>query len=227
MEKYPRTFHLPWSPGATSDDKMLSPEEVSNFIGKRIIITEKLDGQNSCLTHNGVYARSHTDFTHNPWDSYLWDLQKIVKDLISEDEKVFGESLYAIHSIEYNKLTSYFHIFNICNNERWYSWKEIDEFSEILVINNWDLEFQTVPPLFDGVMNLVDELKSFIDNTMKLPSKYGDTKEGVVIRNHDSFPIDEFRFNVCKYVRANHVQTDQHWSRNWRKAKLVLDSPLH
>ena len=24
--KYPRTYHLPWSPGATSDDKKLSPD---------------------------------------------------------------------------------------------------------------------------------------------------------------------------------------------------------
>jgi len=36
--KYPRTFHLPWSEGATSDDKTL--DNVDHFEGKRVIITE-------------------------------------------------------------------------------------------------------------------------------------------------------------------------------------------
>lgn len=43
---------------------------------------------------------------------------------------------------------------------------------------------------------------------------------GVVIRNADSFPIDDFQKNVVKYVRENHVQTDSHWRRNWTKAKI-------
>lgn len=49
----------------------------------------------------------------------------------------------------------------------------------------------------------------------------GDTIEGVVIRNAGSYPIDEFSHNVVKYVRKNHVQTDQFWAKNWRKAKIT------
>jgi hypothetical protein len=37
--KYPRTYHSPWSPGATSDDRILPNME--NFIGRRVIVTEK------------------------------------------------------------------------------------------------------------------------------------------------------------------------------------------
>lgn len=46
-------------------------------------------------------------------------------------------------------------------------------------------------------------------------------REGIVMRITDSFPIIEFPRCVCKYVRANHVQTDEHWTKNWKKAKLV------
>lgn len=40
--KYPRTPHLPWSEGMTSDDKMLKTTNI--FVGNRVIVTEKLDG---------------------------------------------------------------------------------------------------------------------------------------------------------------------------------------
>ena len=42
--KYPRTYHLPWSPGTTSDDRKLSGDWFENYKGKEIVITEKLDG---------------------------------------------------------------------------------------------------------------------------------------------------------------------------------------
>jgi hypothetical protein len=42
--KYGRTWHLPWSPGAHDDDKTLN--DASQFYGKRVIITKKMDGEN-------------------------------------------------------------------------------------------------------------------------------------------------------------------------------------
>ena len=37
--------------------------------------------------------------------------------------------------------------------------------------------------------------------------------EGIVVRNADSFTLNEFPHNIAKYVRSNHVQTDEHWSQ--------------
>lgn len=54
-----------------------------------------------------------------------------------------------------------------------------------------------------------------------IPVMYGDTKEGVVMRIADEFSVDEFPKYVCKYVRANHVQTDKHWTKHWKKAQLI------
>ena len=91
----------------------------------------------------------------------------------------------------------------------------------MFIYHNWSLEGQLVPMLYRGKLSSEDELKSIIDKLMKEPSTYGDTKEGVVVRVSSGFPINEFKNHVCKYVRANHVQTDEHWTRNWRKAELV------
>ena len=35
--KYPRTYHLPYSPGTTSDDRISPEEDVQNIIGKKVI----------------------------------------------------------------------------------------------------------------------------------------------------------------------------------------------
>ena len=43
--KYPRSYHLPFSPGATSDDKKWTNEQaIAYTTGKDLVVTEKLDG---------------------------------------------------------------------------------------------------------------------------------------------------------------------------------------
>lgn len=54
--KYPRTWHLPWSQGKTKDDKTLANCE--HFQGKRVIVTEKMDGENCTIYKNYIHARS-------------------------------------------------------------------------------------------------------------------------------------------------------------------------
>ena len=219
--KYPRTYHVPFSPGATSDDKRLSEEDfIKHFTYKRLIFSEKLDGENCAITHFDCYARSHGAPTRSPWSINLWGNDGLlwrIKDSIGEDETIYGENLYGEHSIHYNKLTSYFHLFAANNNKEWYSWDDVELMGRILGI-------PTVPVLGSGYITSVDELKGIIDEYMKQPSAYGDTKEGVVIRVMDAFSVEEpFYHNVCKYVRANHVQTDEHWTKHWKKAELYAN----
>lgn len=54
--KYPRTFHLPWSRSKTDDDRIL--RDTSHFVGKEIVVTEKLDGENTSLYRDYMHARS-------------------------------------------------------------------------------------------------------------------------------------------------------------------------
>lgn len=217
--KYPRTYHVPFSPGATKDDKKLKDGWFEYYRGKQIILTEKLDGENSCLCQKGVFARSHATETRSPWSINLWGNDGLywkVKGVIDDDLYIFGENLYGEHSIHYNKLKDYFHIF-ACYNEtrdKWWSWDDVRFVSKVM-------EVPTVPVLWRGIAETEDQIEEIIYQVMNMPSAYGDTKEGVVMRLVDGFSGDDFPNYVCKYVRANHVQTDEHWTRNWKKAELI------
>lgn len=224
--KYPRTYHLPFSPGATSDDKKI-PWDFDwfgqMFAGKEVVISEKLDGENSCFTHFDVYSRSHGAPTRSPWSRNLWANDGLlwkIKDFIAEDEQVFGENLFGIHSIEYDKLPAYFFIFAIKNDDRWYSWDEIEEYAKMI-------DVPTVPVIFRGILKDAQQLENICNQVISNPSHFGKTAEGCVIRIADSFPVyDEGQFafpqNVAKFVRPNHVQTDTHWTNNWKKANLII-----
>ena len=217
--KYPRTYHVPFSPGATKDDKKLKDGWFEYYRGKEIVLTEKLDGENSCLCQRGVFARSHSAETRSPWSINLWGddgLYWKVKGFIDDDLLVFGENLYGEHSIHYSKLKDYFHVF-ACYNEttdKWWSWDDVKFVSKVLGVPH-------VPTLWRGKAESEDQIKELIFQTMNMPSAYGDTKEGIVMRLTDEFDGDEFPNYVCKYVRPNHVQTDEHWTRNWKKAELI------
>ena len=55
-QKYGRTFHLPQSPGATSDDKVM--DSIAALESGTLIITEKMDGENTTIHAGGCHARS-------------------------------------------------------------------------------------------------------------------------------------------------------------------------
>ena len=211
--KYHKTFHFPFSPGVFSDDKVA--KDCSNLIGKRIVITEKLDGENCGHNNLGVYARSHTEFTISPWATEVRQInQRIRYDLI-EGMFVFGENMEGIHSIEYTNLKSYFYTFGIREGDTWYSWKDVEEISFLL-------ELPTVPVLFDGICETFEELKYKVESLVKGRSTLDGEMEGVVARVYDSFKDEDFEKSVIKWVRKNHVTTSSHWNKSWKKAKLNL-----
>ncbi len=208
--KYPRTFHLPWSPGGTSDDKRLTREEIATqFLvpGAEYVITEKMDGSNLALTRTAVYARSHSGAPgHRSFDGAK-SLHAQVGHLIDLGTTVFGEWLYAKHSIEYTNLPSYFLLFGVRDDrtQSWLSWEDCEFMAEFLGV-------PTVPVLWRGTsLRNVDDLESM---TMWLYAKAGACgaeREGVVVRHTAAFWDPEFRIRVAKLVRRDHVQTDTHW----------------
>ena len=109
-EKYGRTFHYPFSPGTTSDDRINHTywEDIQQI--ETLIHTEKLDGENNCLSRYGVFARSHAAPTTSPWTRELRERWELMKNDLGDIE-IFGENLYAIHSIEYRKLETHFYVF--------------------------------------------------------------------------------------------------------------------
>lgn len=203
--KYNRTYHLPWSPGATNDDKIA--KDIGSLLNTKIVITEKIDGSNVSLENNNCYARTHSAApSHLSFDNFK-AMHANIKHLIPENIQIFGEWCYALHSIPYDKLPAYFLLFNIrdlSHEGYWYSWSELEEWAKKLGV-------YTVPLLFKGIIKNEAELREIIQSLTKQPSELGTIREGVVIRVEDTFLDKNFSKNVMKWVRKNHVQTSTHW----------------
>lgn len=66
--KYPRTFHLPYSLTLTDDDKRLESDGHFKLFDE-VVVTEKMDGENTTVYQDGrIHARSLDGDSH-PWQS--------------------------------------------------------------------------------------------------------------------------------------------------------------
>ena len=194
--KYPRTYHLPWSPGATSDDKIQN--DLSSFEGKNIILSEKMDGENTTMETVKYHARSEDSNNHpsRNWCKGLWGS---IKHEIPADWRICGENLYAKHSIFYDKLPSYFMMFSVWNeNNTCLSWDETIEYSQLLGL-------EPVPVLFRGKFD-ENMIRNF-HKTLDL-----EKQEGFVMRLSEPFEHEDFSTSVVKWVREKHVTTSEHWT---------------
>lgn len=219
--KYGRTFHYPFSPGTTSEDRINHAywEDATKI--NSIVHTEKLDGENTCLNQYGVFARSHVAPTRHPWASYLKGRWESIKNDLG-DLEIFGENIYAIHSIEYTNIEFHFYVFGVRYLDTWLSWEEVKFYAGML-------DFPTVPELKHvdieaqkdyeaDVLSIVKQESVF--KSIDIHNREACSMEGIVSRNIESYPVDQFKHNVFKYVRKDHVKTDEHWTRNWKRAPL-------
>ncbi len=193
--KYPRTPHLSFSPGVGGDDIKLDSNII--FANSQVVVTEKLDGENTTLYPDYIHARS-LDSRHHPSRAWVKALQASISNDIPNGWRICGENLYAKHSIAYDNLTSYFYVFSIWNQDNYcLSWSETQEWSEILGL-------ELPPVLYEGLWNK-NKIKNIAEN-LDL-----DKQEGFVVRNVEQFHNDNFKSNIAKWVRSNHVQTNEHW----------------
>lgn len=203
--KYPRSSHLPWSLGATDDDKTLA--STTHFEGEEVVVTEKCDGENTTIYGDGYcHARSLDSRTH---ESQTW-VRRLASTLIGnlpEGWRVCGENLYAQHSLGYDRLSSFFYVFAIYDeSNRCLSWDETVEWATLLGL-------ETVPVLYRGVW---DETAVKACYTGK--SALGNEGEGYVVRVTRAFSYEDFSRSLAKFVRANHVVEG---SAHWRSKSIV------
>lgn len=202
MKKYGRTFHLPISPGATSDDKIMS--SLDGLMVDDLVVTEKMDGENTTIHAGGSHARS-ADSRYHPSRDWLKAFAAGISPRLAENERIVGENLYARHSVGYDALPSYFLGFAWIVGDDVQSWERTEaRFGE--------LGIQPVPTLYRGPYRptLFDDLAQALDLTRQ---------EGFVVRIAGSFPEPDIPIRVGKYVRAGHVQSETHWM----KAELVAN----
>lgn len=193
--KYPRTNHLPWSPGVNDDDRVL--QDVSAFVGKRVIGTKKVDGENTTMYTDHIHARSidSRGGADRAWVKTFWS--RIAHD-IPQDWRICGENLWAEHSIHYTDLPSFFLGFSVWNEMNvCLSWEDTLQYFDLLGIT-------PVPVIYDGIWDekKIRELEKSLN---------WETDEGYVLRLADSFTYREFKDSIAKFVRKGHVQTTKHW----------------
>jgi hypothetical protein len=193
--KYPRSFHLPWSESRTDDDRTL--ENCNHFIGKQVIATLKLDGENTSFYSDGYLHARSIDAESHFTQSWVRNLAAEVGYNLPEGWRVCGENLFAKHSIKYNDLATYFYTFSIWNDKNiCLSWDDTDTWASML-------DLQLVPVFYRGIFD-EKEIKAKFE-------PFRNKHEGYVLRLVDSFHYSQFKYSLAKFVRKNHVQTSNHW----------------
>ncbi|MFF2744249.1 RNA ligase family protein [Kitasatospora sp. NPDC058048] len=215
---YPRTPHLPWSPGAAADD--VRTGDLSALAGAEVVVTEKLDGENTTLYRDGLHARS-LDSAHHPSRAWVKGLQGRIAPRIPEGWRICGENLFARHSIPYTDLESWFYGFSV------WTGGERDGRNDI---HDDGRDGSRDGSRDDGRDHCLDW-----DDTVRFLRRLGvptprvlwrgryderalralrldlDRQEGYVVRTVRGFSRAEFGERVAKWVRPRHVRTDTHW----------------
>ncbi|MFI5494596.1 RNA ligase family protein [Actinoplanes sp. NPDC051859] len=193
-EKYPRTFHLPDSPGASADDKV-QPD--LSWLDGELVVTEKLDGGNLTFTRDAMYARS-VDSGTQPWDRPAKALWAMTSYRIPDNWRVCGESMWARRSIAYRDLPGVFIVFGIWDETRTLlGWDDTVDWAQ-------RLELPVVPVLYRG--------GSLSEARAAWSQKHTtETSEGFVVRSAGRIPADEFAVKLLKWVREDHVRTQADW----------------
>lgn len=192
--KYPRTYHLPWSLGLTSDDRVM--EDLSELEGHDLVVTIKMDGEQTTIYPDGYCHARSIDSGGHPSRDWARALAGRVGPQLPPNWRICGENLWAKHSIHYKNLPDYFLMFSIWNGLTCLSWEETVEWAAMLdlhIVQRLPREWHELPALGPW---LADQ-----------------GNEGYVVRRADSFHYRDFRKKVGKYVRASHVHTHGHWMR--------------
>ena len=212
VPKYPRTPYWPASPSIPPGDRVTN--DTSRFVGTDVIITEKIDGANTLLHLGQIYNRSTTARSTGKWTGLV--RKHHAWKLIEPHLYLYGEDIYAVHSIVYAPVaeSATFYAFALRINNTFTSFRYLERFAQ-------GLDIPSAPLLFEGQFRSEAALNDFIRQAHAAPSQLGGEREGIVLRRAGEFAAEEFERNVCKSVRAQHVQTDEHWTRNWRPCNLA------
>ena len=202
--KYGHTPHLPWSPGFDDGEDMVL-ESVEYWAGTRVVITEKMDGENTTFYTDCSYARSPDGRMH-PSRSRARAIWGRVRGDIPHGWRICGENVSAMHSLRYEGLPSYFLVFSIWNDEGLaLHWDDTVEWCGLLKLD-------TVPVLWRGTWDekVCRDIIACLDPTRQ---------EGIVVRPEGRFSASQIadpkRGVMGKWVRKGHVTTNEHWMERY------------
>ena len=181
------------------------------------------------LVHNcniysdGSWHARSVDTPYHPTREWAGRVAGEVGWQLPDGWRICAENLYGTHSIKYTDLRDYVQVFGIINdNGEFLSWPDTVKWCELL-------ELTPVPELFSGVFDFRDGepfVRSYADEETiwlrdlteeDINEMAGRTSEGYVMRVSEAFNTESFEHHVGKWVREGHVNTSEHWLRDWEK----------
>lgn len=185
---------MPISLGATSDDKIMA--SVEGLMVPDLLITEKMDGENTTIHSEGTHARS-PDSRYHPSRDWIKAFAAGISPQLESHERIVGENLFAQHSLAYDALPSFFMGFS------WIVGNEIQSWDATL-LRFEELGITPVTVLYRGsyTNGVFESFAAQLDLARQ---------EGFVARDAVGFSESEMPARIGKYVRANHVQSEAHW----------------
>ena len=243
--KYPRTPHIQGSrlqPG----DEDLRQRPFSDIAGRHVVLEEKIDGANSAasFTDEGeLRLQSRGHFLTGGYRERHYNLMKqwgvVHKDrlyeVLGQRYIMYGEWMYAKHTIYYDALPHYFMEFDVLDRE---NGRFLDTSSRHELLK--DLPICHVPVLASGIFNSMDEVLKYLGDSLYITDAHiehlrEDTdKLGLdadrVCRETDASRLMEGIYikveengevvDRMKYVRASFLQTVEESQSHW------LDRPI-
>lgn len=244
--KYPRTPHIEGSrlqPG----DEDLSQIPFDNIAGRHIVIEEKIDGANSALSFNpegelllqsrghyltGGYRERH----YNLFKQWAGVHRDALWAVLGCRYVMYGEWMYAKHSIYYDALPHYFMEFDILDRE---SGRFLDTPSRAKLTAG--LPICSVPVLAEGRFHRMDEVLKYLgDSCFITPDHIANLRsaarrEGLdadrICRETDaSMTMEGLYIKVeedgqvvqrVKYVRRSFLQTVEASGTHWLERPIV------
>lgn len=211
--KYPSTSFFSFSPNLEQSRETNPIINIDNLIGYPVVFTIKMDGSNITMTNKYVAARNGKDARHRSFD-YCKSIQATVSHLIPDNVQIFGEWLYAKHSIHYIgglSLRSYFQLFGLYKQKRhiFLGWDDVERMAE-------KLKQSTVPVVKKGTYYDKHQLEADIIKLGEEVISKG--HEGIAVRCVYPFHYSQFPDYLAKYVRKNHVEKN---AKHWQITKII------
>lgn len=243
--KYPRTPHIQGSRLQSGDDD-LRQRPFSDIAGRHVVLEEKIDGANSAIsfTDEGeLRLQSRGHFLTGGYRERHYDLMKqwgaVLKDRLYEvlgcRYVMYGEWMYAKHTIYYDLLPHYFMEFDVLDRE---TGRFLDTPSRHQLLA--ELPICSVPVLASGTFGSVEEILKYLGDSNYISAHHIEhvredaeklgldtdrvcretdasrTMEGIYIKVEENGEV----VDRMKYVRASFLQTVEESQSHW------LDRPI-
>ncbi len=244
--KYPRTPHLEGSrlqPG----DEDLSQVSFEELTGRHLVIEEKIDGANTAVSFDtdgtlllqsrghylmGGYREKH----YNPFKQWASVHIGSLRQALGSRYIMYGEWMYAKHSIYYDALPHYFMEFDIFDRE---TGRFLDTPSRRMITRV--LPVCSVPVLAEGAWHSVKDVLRYLGDSRYITGQHlthlRETAERMgldadrILRETDPSRMMEGLYikleedgevvRRVKYVRAGFLQTVEQSRSHWLERPIV------